>query len=48
MLEDIIVKLVTYLGDNYGLDWKDLKDSVGLDSYQIESVKELIEEAAYL
>lgn len=44
MLESIIRKLCNYLGDTYGLDYEDLKYSCDLDNYEIERVKEIIED----
>ena len=44
MLESIITKLCNYLGDIYGMDYEDLKYSCGLNDYEVERVKELMEE----
>lgn len=44
MLETIIKKLAFYLGNNYGLDYDDLKDCCDLTDYEIERVKEIVED----
>ena len=44
MLESIICKLLHYLGDNYGLDYDDLKYSLDLTDYEIEYIKQLLED----
>lgn len=44
MLETIIAKLCHYLGDIYGFDYDDLKESCGLDDYEIERIKEIVED----
>lgn len=44
MLESIIAKLCNYLGDIYGLDYEDLKDSCGLTTSEVERVKEIVED----
>lgn len=44
MLETIIAKLCNYLGDIYGMDYDDLKYSCNLTDYEIERVKEIVEE----
>lgn len=48
MLEEIICKLLNYLGDYCGFDWDDCKYSLGLTDQEIERCKELIEEAKAL
>lgn len=48
MLEQIILKLLNYLGDYCGFDWDDCKHSLGLTDQEIERCKELIEEAKTL
>lgn len=45
MLESIIAKLCNYLGDIYGLDYDDLKQCCGLTDYEIERVKEIVEDS---
>jgi hypothetical protein len=44
MLESIIAKLCNYLGDIYGFDYEDLKQCCGLTDYEIDAVKEIIED----
>lgn len=44
MLETIIKKLAFYLGNNYGFDYEDLKQSCGLTDYEAERVKEIVED----
>lgn len=44
MLEDIIRKLCNYLGDAYGFDYEDLKHSCNLTDYEIEYIKDIVEE----
>lgn len=44
MLESIIAKLCNYLGDICGLDYDDLKHSCNLTDYEIERVKEIVED----
>ena len=45
MLESIIRKLCNYIGDYYGLDYDDLQQSCGLTTYEIERVKEILDDA---
>jgi hypothetical protein len=45
MLEAIIAKLCNYLGDIYGFDYEDLKQCCGLTDYEIERIKEIVEDA---
>ena len=42
MLEEIIAKLLYYLGDNYGYDFEDLKTSCGLTQYETERCEEIL------
>ena len=44
MLEAIIRKLCNYLGDTYGFDYEDLKYSCNLTDYEIEYIKDIMEE----
>lgn len=44
MLESIIKKLCNYLGDSYGLDYEDLRQSCNLTNYEIERLKEIVED----
>lgn len=44
MLESIIRKLCNYLGDNCGLDYDDLRYSCNLTDYEIERIKEIVED----
>lgn len=44
MLESIIAKLCNYLGDIYGFDYDDLEQVCGLDKYEVERVKEIVED----
>lgn len=44
MLETIIAKLCAYLGDVYGWEYDDLKENCGLTDYEIERVKEIVED----
>lgn len=44
MLESIIMKLCHYLGDIYGMDYDDLKDCCNLNDYEIERIKEIVED----
>lgn len=45
MLESIIYKLCNYLGDYYGLDYDDLVHCCNLTDYEIERIKEIIDDA---
>lgn len=45
MLETIILKLLNYLGDNYGFDCDDLQYSVGLNNDEVDRCRDLIREA---
>lgn len=47
MLEQIIVKLLNYLGDSCGFDYDDCKYAAGLTDQEVERCKELIEEDKY-
>jgi hypothetical protein len=44
MLESIIAKLCNYLGDYCGMDYDDLKQCCNLNDYEIERVKEIVED----
>ena len=44
MLENIIRKLCNYLGDNYGFDYDDLMHSCNLSQYEIECIREIVED----
>lgn len=41
MLENIIAKLLFYLGDNFGYDFEDLKTSCNLTQYEAERCEEI-------
>ena len=45
MLESIIAKLCHYLGDVNGWDYDDLRYCCHLTEYEIERVKEIVEDA---
>lgn len=44
MLESIIAKLCSHLGDIYGYDYEDLKQSCDLTDYEVERIKEIVED----
>lgn len=44
MLEEIICKLLNYLGDSCGMDYDDLHYAVGLTNQEVDRCKELVEE----
>lgn len=44
MLETIIRRLLTYLGDHMGFDYDDLQNSVGLTAIQVLTCKEIMED----
>ena len=45
MNEEIIIKLLKYLGDSMAFDWDDLRYCCDLDNDEIERCKELVQEA---
>ena len=44
MLESIVAKLCFLLGNSYGYDYDDLKNECNLTDYEIERVKEIMED----
>lgn len=44
MLESIIAKLCFLLGNNYGYDYEDLKQECNLTDYEVERIKEIVED----